>query len=217
MSAASVSVDYFSAVESLGVYLLPHVKSILKRTGISSLVGLSRLDDDNINRIEQAVQTVFTKESLLSKMSQEDKVGLFGEIFADLPTEFQFLPGDRIEILAAAGAAKTMLKNSSLRELHSEDKSSLEKYVSNWFGNTTLPINCSLRDFDILPETNEVKCQLCPKKKALRMYLTQNNTWKITTLMLHIKEYHLKPVENGNLKEKEQPTIVNNNNEVPLL
>ncbi len=179
MSAASVSVDCFSAIESLGVYLLPHVKSILKKTGISSLVGLSKIDDDNINRIEQAVQKVFTKESLLAKMSQEDKVGFFGEIFADLPTEFEFLPGDRIEILAAAGAAKTILKNNSPlsdeldSKRDSKEKSSLEQYLSNWFCTTSLPLNCSFRDFDILPETNEVKCKLCPKKKALRIYLTQ--------------------------------------------
>ena len=111
MSSLDIDEIFTLVEERADVVLLPHVKSLLKKVGISSLVGLSKLEDDNnLNKIEDTVKKVLTNESRLEKMNAQDRIDLFGEMFSDFPKEFEFLPGERIEILAAAKAAKVILE-----------------------------------------------------------------------------------------------------------
>ena len=108
--------DAVVAGERVGANLPPHVKLILKKLGINSLLGLSMLTEDTLSKIESSVKILLASENRLMKMSEEDKVNLFGDLFFDDPQNFQFLPGERVEIFAAGQAAVLLLelKNKEL-------------------------------------------------------------------------------------------------------
>lgn len=214
--------DIFTLVEERsGVVLLPHVKSILKKVGISSLVGLSKLEDDNnLSKIEETVKNVLTNERRLEKMSAQEKIDLFGEMFFDFPKEFQFLPGERIEILAAAKGAKVILEQRKKRGgLDSGKNKSFEEFLRRWFENTTFNLNCSFTDFEVSTEKNEVTCKLCDSK-TFPVTVGKNNNWVPTSLKNHIKDFHLKPEKNNNnlINEgKDGRNTDGNNNQVLIL
>lgn len=199
------------------------MKCILKKVGISSLVGLSKLEDDNnLNKIEETVKKVLTNESRLEKMSAQEKIDLFGELFSDFPKDFEFLPGERIEILAAAKGAKAILEQKKKRGgLDSGNRSgkinSLEDFFRRWFENTSFKMNCSFTDFEVSANKNEVMCKLCDNK-ILPVYLSKNNYWVPTLLKSHIKDFHLKPENSNNLMNKEKdPHTDDNNNQVQIV
>jgi len=213
MSSLDIDEIFTLVEERADVVLLPHVKSILKKVGISSLVGLSKLEDDNnLNKIEDTVKKVLTNESRLEKMSAQERIDLFGEMFSDYPKEFEFLPGERIEILAAAKAAKVILEQRKKRGgLDAGRNKSFEEFLRHWFENTSFNLNCSFTDFEISANKNEVACKLCDSK-TFPVTLGKNNNWVPTSLKNHIKDFHLKPKSASLInKEKDAPQDDNNN------
>lgn len=147
-------------------------------------------------------------------MSNEEWVDMFGECFADDPTSFQFLPGERLEIRAAANIAKTIVQSLIMpqtihtareakkrrmeptdetngRSAGKKSKKTLEGYIKNWFNNTTWQLSCSMADFTIEHDKDSVKCNLCgPLLNSIAILHDAKGNWNATRFQRHVKKYH---------------------------
>jgi len=221
--------DAFVAVERVGANLPPHVKLILKKMGINSLLGLSMLTEDTLSKIESSVKTLLASENRLSKMSEEDKVNLFGDFFSEDPQNFEFLPGERVEIFAAGQAAVLLLELKN-KELNSElnnnkrksdedmedngkkkKKASLSEFLSESFSRKKKFKNllCSYDDLEVLLDSDMVKCRLCPELVPMKVTKDRSGHWKPTTLYNHLKTRHCEKISISNeapLKERTDVT-----------
>lgn len=199
--------DIFDSVEEQGAKLPPHVKLMLKKMGITSALGLSAVTEDDLHRIESTVRTVFASKKRKEIMTETDKLAVFGDFFVDDPDNFQFLPGEKIEIFVAVNIAKKMIEPKSLSGHESKKRKrnqegllgasaskvprrTLEGYIANWFENTKMTLRCSVSDFSVIAESNSVQCKLCPTLNPIRIRLDSNGNWNADIFQKHIKRFH---------------------------
>lgn len=219
MASKSVDEDVFEMVERFGGPLPSYVKRIFKVLGIRSLRGLSTVTEETLKLMEKSVKTVLANPKKLEVMTELDKLDLFGEFFADDPKDFEFLPGDIVEINAAVTVAQNLLKdpcNQSNRKRKAGGPPAGEKtrntkrrdlgdYISNWLARTKFKLSCSFEDFQVFEEKEEVKCKLCSSLTPIRVTKDTNDNWKATTFQLHVRQYHSQgPLLTGRQMETQQ-------------
>lgn len=98
--------DVFETLKRYDLHLSPHVELILKKLGFKCLRSISLIS--NLEEIETDVKTILATKVRLDKMSDEEKVALFGEHYAD-PKDFIFMRGERLQLIGAVNMAKQLL------------------------------------------------------------------------------------------------------------
>lgn len=98
--------DAFFTLKRYDVWLSPRIVVILKRLGYDTLKGISRM---KVDTIENSVRRVLGDTKRYGKMSNEDKIAVFGEEYANDPTSFEFLPGEKDAIESAIAEAGEIL------------------------------------------------------------------------------------------------------------
>ncbi len=97
-----------------GINLHPHVKNIFNKLGYDNLRSIAMMDlreNREILRIEESVRKIFAQTDMfnLSEMSHEEKIELFGPLFAKAPSAFEFGLGERNLIIAAVKTCQKIL------------------------------------------------------------------------------------------------------------
>jgi hypothetical protein len=110
--------DIYVIFQKCGLQMPNHITNLLKKLGYNSLRSFAQehpIDEQKLQNIEKNVRLHVARPKMIEKLnSLEDpsaaKIDLFGEIFADDPTEFSLLPGERSSITSAVELSATILK-----------------------------------------------------------------------------------------------------------
>ena len=100
--------DVFDVLKRYDIVFVDHVQCLLKNLGYKCLRSISSITD--IPALESFVRTIIYTEDRFAKMTDEEKLELFGKFFQHNPTNFIFLPGERAVLLSAVQIATKLLK-----------------------------------------------------------------------------------------------------------
>ena len=83
----------FHDLEENSVVIPQHIKNILSQMGFFGLRAFSKLNHNDLKEIENGVRSILANNA--QSMTPQEKLDMFGIIFASKPDQFQFLAGDR--------------------------------------------------------------------------------------------------------------------------
>ena len=94
MANQSDSSSVFDLLREYDVELSPQVQLMLQKFKFNSVRTILMIDLEKLDLFENDVRTLFASDEELSNMSQEQKIALFGEYFANKPQQFRLLAGE---------------------------------------------------------------------------------------------------------------------------
>lgn len=114
-----------------GVCFPNHIQNILVKLGYTCIQSFAHLQDEEFKEIELTVKTTFASqfENIdpnnnenntldVTKTSNEDRVALFGPIFATRPAEFVMFVGEKSALRAARELCKRFVKEGTVKAGH---------------------------------------------------------------------------------------------------
>lgn len=104
---ASKRENVFELLASRQVFFKEHVELLLQTLGYQCVRTISMISD--IGSIEQSIRLHLASNDRCIKMQDDEKIKLFGDFYADNPSDFSFLDGERISILVAVDMCKKIL------------------------------------------------------------------------------------------------------------
>ncbi len=208
--------DVFEVLENEEIHFQNHVKVILKALGFECLRTIAMITDSSgVDELQESVRKTFGKGKLYERMTEKDRLAMFGPCFAEDASEFQFMPGERKLIIAASHVSKELLqqkeqtklkiqqKNSRLvtsttTQIVNKPKKNLVQYFAQWLANTKHPIDYQFINCKINEENLTIICKLCPAAKPFTVYIDSKGCYKVTNFVAHLKKFHGKEPRDTN-------------------
>ena len=94
MTHQTKSANVFDLFPEYDVELGPQVQLILEKFKFNSVRTISMINVEKLGYLEQDVRSLIASDEALLKMTEEDRITLFGEFFADKPKQFELLAGE---------------------------------------------------------------------------------------------------------------------------
>ncbi len=113
----------FALLREYDVILSNQVKIVLQKLKFTSIQSISQLELASIAELEKDFREHFATPDRLSGMSQEQKVALFGEDYADNPQSFKSFPGEKCSLGYAISTAKKLCSAYALNYVYEKCES----------------------------------------------------------------------------------------------
>jgi hypothetical protein len=152
---------------------------MLQKFKFNSVRKISMIDLEKLDVFENDVRTLFELDEKHSNMSQEQKIALFGEYFANKPKQFQLLAGEKFSIYAAVGLFKKLVQSYEKTYLFEKLKNVAElnkqkKKIQRQHNNAMDTIVANVNQANSTEENGQVR----RKGKTLKQYIEQ---WFLST------------------------------------
>jgi hypothetical protein len=179
MSNQNDSSSVFYLLREYDVELSPQVQLMLQKFKFNSVRKISMIDLEKLDVFENDVRTLFELDEKHSNMSQEQKIALFGEYFANKPKQFQLLAGEKFSIYAAVGLFKKLVQSYEKTYLFEKLKNVAElnkqkKKIQRQHNNAMDTIVANVNQANSTEENGQVR----RKGKTLKQYIEQ---WFLST------------------------------------
>ena len=104
--------DVFVTLERYDSSVNDRLKLILKKMGYDKLITIAAISKNpsKLDEIQASFRKLYGKQERCVKMTNKEKIELFGELFYEDPESFEFLHGDRDAIICASEQAEKLLK-----------------------------------------------------------------------------------------------------------
>jgi hypothetical protein len=179
MANQSESSSVFDLLREYDVELSPQVQLMLQKFKFNCVRTILMIDLEKLDLFENDVRTLFASDEELSNMSQEQKIALFGEYFANKPKQFQLLAGEKFSIYAAVGLFKKLVQSYEKTYLFEKLKNVAElnkqkKKIQRQHNNAMDTIVANVNQANSTEENGQVR----RKGKTLKQYIEQ---WFLST------------------------------------
>ena len=93
------------------INVTPKIKCILLKLGYSSFRTLARINPD-CAELEHFVRTILADIDYVADLPEAERVSIFGEMFANIPSKFSFMPGEKALIADVVDTAQKITARS---------------------------------------------------------------------------------------------------------
>jgi hypothetical protein len=189
----------FDLLREYDVELSPQVQLILEKLKFNSVRTISMINIEKLEHLELDVRSLFASDEELLKMTQEDRIALFGEFFADKPQQFKLLAGEKCSIHAAVTMCKRLVQSYEKCYLYDKFKNVTDlqrkkRQVQRHNANTD-NIILDIDQTNSAEGTEEITLLVRRKGKTLQQYIQQ---WFLSTkLKLNVTSTDFEVVDNG--------------------
>jgi hypothetical protein len=133
---------------------------------------------EKLEHLELDVRSLFASDEELLKMTQEDRLALFGEIFADKPQQFKLLASEKCSIYAAVTMCKRLVQSYEKSYLYDKFKNVTDLQRKKNRGkvqrhNAMDNIILNINQTNLAEGTEEITLLVRRKDKTLKEYIQQ--------------------------------------------